>query len=318
MHSTFFFIPFLLALTTFVRSAPTASLSAATLLNNAQEAQQLNAQFQSANSTATGSCTNGEITCVQDAIASCVNGQFDASNGRCPAAEQCFAIPSVKSSGTIITCTSEKSAQSLINAAGATGEVTGSGSGGSVSSVNPASESLSFTSSGATATETALDMNHITVTTTVFASPPTVTVASNQSVVTGTATLIPLITTPLSSMFTTTLPSVTETLSAEQAASLLSSLLAEGGLATATSNFNGSDAPSETVTSTVSATATDIPTPTPDSNPCLGDGLSSEALSSTVSASATNIPSSTSPSAVTPVAVANNSTSLGSGGYNGY
>jgi len=316
MHFRLFFISFLVASTTFVRSAPTASLSAAALLSNAQEAQQLNAQFQSANSTATGSCTNTETTCVQGAIASCVNGQFDASNGGCPATEQCFALPSVKSSGTIIACTSEKSAQSLINAAGATGDVTGSGSGGSASSINSASES-----SSATETAASMDMDYSTVTTTIFASPPTAAVASNQSVVTETVTLIPLIATPLPSMITTTLPSVTETLSPEQAASLLSSLLAEGGQATATANLDGSDEPSETASSTVSATPTDIPTATPDSNSCPSDGPPLEALSSTLSASTTNIPSSASPSAVTPVAIANNTdspTSLGSGGYNVY
>ena len=48
----------LFVLTTFVHSAPTASLDSATLLNNALEAQKLNAQFQTANSTATGSCTS--------------------------------------------------------------------------------------------------------------------------------------------------------------------------------------------------------------------------------------------------------------------
>lgn len=307
MHFTLFFISFLVALTTFVRSAPTASLSATALLSNAQEAQQLNAQFQSTNSTATASCTNGETTCVQGAIASCVNGQFDASNGRCPATERCFALPSVKSSGTIIACTSEKSAQSLIKAAGATGNVTGSGSGGSASPINSASDSLS-----ATETASSMDMDYSTATTTLFASPPTATVASNQSVVTETVTL--MITTPLPSMITTTLPSVTETLSPEQAANLLSSLLAEGGQATATATLDGSDEPSENASSTVSATPTDIPTATPDSNPCPSDGSPLEALSPTFSASA-------SPSAVTPVAIANNTdipTSLGSGGYNVY
>ena len=58
MHFTLFFISSLFVLTTFVHSAPTASLDPATLLNNALEAQQLNAQFRNANSTATGSCTS--------------------------------------------------------------------------------------------------------------------------------------------------------------------------------------------------------------------------------------------------------------------
>jgi hypothetical protein len=59
MHFTLFFISFFFVLT---RSAPTAPLDNTTLLNNALEAQQLNAQFQSANGTATGSCNSKRAT----------------------------------------------------------------------------------------------------------------------------------------------------------------------------------------------------------------------------------------------------------------
>lgn len=44
---------------------------------------------------------DGDTTCVQGAIASCVNGQFDTSKGRCSATQKCFALPSVTSSGTV-------------------------------------------------------------------------------------------------------------------------------------------------------------------------------------------------------------------------
>ena len=47
------------------------------------------------------SCIDGNTTCVQGAIATCVNGQFDTSNGHCPATQECFALPSVNSSGTV-------------------------------------------------------------------------------------------------------------------------------------------------------------------------------------------------------------------------
>lgn len=58
MHFTLFSVIFsLFALTTLIHSAPTASLDSTTLLNNALEAQKLNAQFQ-ADNTATGSCTS--------------------------------------------------------------------------------------------------------------------------------------------------------------------------------------------------------------------------------------------------------------------
>ena len=116
---------------------------------------------------------------------------------------------------------------------------------------------------------------------------------------------------------TTTLPSVTQTLSPEQASSLLSSLLAQGG-PTSTATLDDLNKPSETLSSTVSTTATDsdIPTATPDSN-CPNDEPS-EALSSTVP---TNIPSSSTPA--TPVEFASptsSPTGLGpaSGGYSGY
>ena len=45
--------------------------------------------------------TDGDTTCVQGGIASCVDGQFDTSNGRCPPTQQCLALPSVNSSGTV-------------------------------------------------------------------------------------------------------------------------------------------------------------------------------------------------------------------------
>ena len=256
---------------------------------------------------------DGDTTCFQGAIASCVNGQFDTSQGLCPANQQCFALPSVDSNGTVsqipnkyfsrgkfsvllfiyyftqtITCTSEKIALSLIEAAGATGGITGSGSGGS-------STSPSSTSSGGTSTATSLNSS-ITSTST----------ALNDSVVTVTVTVQVL------ASSTTTLPTVTQTLSPEEASSLLSSLLAQGGPAT-TATSDALDVPSQTLSSTVSATATgsdNLPTATPDSNS---------------PTSATNIPSSSaSPDASgTPVDIANTTaspTGLGSasGGYSGY
>ena len=61
MHFTSIFVLFVL--TTFVKSAPTPpTLDAQTLLKNAQEAQQFNAQFQSANNTAATSPCNSKPT----------------------------------------------------------------------------------------------------------------------------------------------------------------------------------------------------------------------------------------------------------------
>ena len=187
-----------------------------------------------------------------------------------------------------IACTSKKSALSLINAAGAPGDVTGSGSR---SSINPASASSTL-SGATTGTATMDDMT------------PTSSTAPDDSAVTVTVTLIPF--------STTTLPTVTQTISPEQASSLLSSLLAQGGPAT-TASSDSLYEPSVTLSSTVSATAT------PDPN-CSNDEPS-EVLSSTVPTSPTNISSSASPTATTPAEIANatsSPTSLGSGGYSGY
>ena len=262
---------------------------------------------------------DGDTTCFRGIVATCVNGQFDTSQGLCPAKEQCFAIPSTTSDGTVsqtpnnyfsarniwsiiyllfpsqtITCTSEKIALSLIEAAGATGGITGSGSSGS--SIN--STSTSSTSSGDTSTATSTDSS----------TTPTST-SLDDSVVTVTVTTLVLAS-------STSPPSVTQTLSPEEASSLLSSLLGQGG-PTTTATSDGSETPSPTD----SATATDsgsTPTATPDPNNLNG------VPSSTTPTPATDTPSSASPDASgTPVDIANataSPTGLGSdsGGYSGY
>jgi len=253
-------------LMTFVHSAPTAALDAATLLQNAQEAQQLNAQFQSANGTTSGSCNNGDTTCVKNAIATCVNGQFDTSNGRCAATQRCFALPSVKSNGTILACTSKKSAQSLINASGATGGITGSGKSGALTaSMHPTSASSTLNGTIASATP-----------------------AGTESVVTVTVTLTPSV--PI------TLSSVTQTLSPDQASSLLSSLLAGGPAPTDTPTCSDKPPPS-----TFPASVTDIQTP-------IATASRPTATPSTSSASS----SATTTAAVAVANIADGSTSSGS------
>jgi len=246
----YFALSVLFVLTTFVQSAPTTPLDAATLLNNAHQAQQLNAQFQNANSSATGPCNNGDTTCVENAIATCVNGQFDTSKGRCHPNLHCFALPSVRSNGTIIACTNEKTVQSLMDAAGATG----SRSGGSPGSMNPASPSSTLSGTvpaAAATTEATASMDPDCYATITTATIPTAT--ASQPVVTVTITLLPSV--------PTTLPPVTQTLSPDQASIALASLLAQGGQV-ATNTLSGS---SETFISTLSASATDIPSSAPPS-----------------------------------------------------
>jgi len=308
MHFTLFSVSVFFMLTIFVQSAPTA-LDAATLLQNAQEAQKLNAQFKSGNGTASGSCNNGDTTCVKNAIATCVNGQFHTSNG-CTATQQCFALPSVKSNGTIIACTSQKSAQSLINASGATGDVTGSGG------------SRASSASGTTA-----PMGSDYMTTPFTASEPT---AVPKSVVTVTVTLTP--------SAPTTLPPVTQTLSPKQASSVLASLLAQGGpVATGTPDApDCSDEPPDTPAPApvVSASDTDTqPTATPDCSDEPSGAPTSAAPSVTdihipvtvIQPTATPSATSGSASSATAAPIANNASgsavsgsSSGVGGYNGY
>ncbi|KAF8804663.1 hypothetical protein BYT27DRAFT_6694604 [Phlegmacium glaucopus] len=299
MHFPLSSISIFFLLTTCVQTAPTAPLDAATLLKNAQEAQGLNAQFRSGNSTATGSCTNGDTTCAQNAIATCVNGQFAISNVRCPATQQCFALPSVKANGTIVTCTSEKNAQSVINAAGATGDVTGSGSGASTSpkkNHGSASPTSSTPIAAATSAETAASMDADCMTDTPTSRP---TATTPQSVVTVTVTVIPSV--------PTTLPPVTTTLSPDQA----SSLLAQGGPAATDEPDCGSE-PSEALTSAFPASATDIPPVT-------------ASYSMATQSAEPKITPSASASATTAAAIANNTGSsadsgsgYGAGGYSGY
>ena len=118
-YSLSFAIAVLGSLITLVRSAPTAALDAATLLQNGQEAQQLNSIFQ--NLTATDPCSGkativarkfslsnkiaGQVACVQNSISTCANGTWDTSKGRCANTQNCFAIPSVRAGGVVSLAT---------------------------------------------------------------------------------------------------------------------------------------------------------------------------------------------------------------------
>ncbi|KAH9934022.1 uncharacterized protein BXZ73DRAFT_89673 [Epithele typhae] len=91
-------------------------------LQNALDAQKLNAQF--ATLTASSSCTEGQNACVGGGFAQCVGGKFVQEG--CAASLQCFALPLVNSAGTSIACTTKADAEARIAAPGATGGITGS------------------------------------------------------------------------------------------------------------------------------------------------------------------------------------------------
>jgi len=110
--------PFILALLGLLSAslalAGPVALDAATLLLNGQQALVLNCQFQSLQNG--GSCTPGESACFQQQLATCVNGTWQPLP--CPSNKQCFALPSVRTNGTFIACTSPNNAASIIAATG--------------------------------------------------------------------------------------------------------------------------------------------------------------------------------------------------------
>lgn len=88
---------------------------------NGQDAQALNAKFQSL--TADSPCTDGESACVNGGFAQCVGGKFAVTP--CAGGLQCFALPLVNSPGTSITCDTEADATARIANTGAAGGVFG-------------------------------------------------------------------------------------------------------------------------------------------------------------------------------------------------
>ncbi|KAL0958129.1 hypothetical protein HGRIS_000297 [Hohenbuehelia grisea] len=191
----------------FVLGAP-AALDADLLLKNAQDAQAANTAFKSLK--ATDDCTTGQTACIGTSSAECVADKWTIT--RCARGTQCFALPSVRSQGTIISCTSERNAQSVINAAGAPGDAAeASGKNGppaaaSSEKAQSASRTAVRSSATAAASPASGDRN---------ADPVTVTVT-----VTPSPTLTPVVSTDL--------PSQTLTLPPDEASRLVASLTADG------------------------------------------------------------------------------------------
>ncbi|KAI5118764.1 hypothetical protein M0805_004850 [Coniferiporia weirii] len=105
-------------------SSDSTSTASSFLLQNGQEAQQLNAQF--ATLTANSTCNTGENACIGSSFALCANGQFALMD--CGAANNvtCAALPLVNKAGTSVACVTQAEALSRIAATGATGGLTGS------------------------------------------------------------------------------------------------------------------------------------------------------------------------------------------------
>ncbi|KAI0365190.1 hypothetical protein BV20DRAFT_954831 [Pilatotrama ljubarskyi] len=103
-------------------AASSGSSSGSFQLQNAKDAQALNAKF--ATLTADSSCNEGDNACIDGGFAQCVAGKF-VSMG-CGGDTQCFALPLVNKAGTSIACTTADDASARMAAAGATGGITGS------------------------------------------------------------------------------------------------------------------------------------------------------------------------------------------------
>jgi hypothetical protein len=106
----------LFALFAMVLSAP-AALDQDTLLKNAQTAQALNAQFLNMSRTdkcnsepwevilrsiqgLTSAClSDGESACINDQRAVCTDSAWELT--RCPGSRKCFALPSIRTPGTV-------------------------------------------------------------------------------------------------------------------------------------------------------------------------------------------------------------------------
>ncbi|KAF5350981.1 hypothetical protein D9756_008332 [Leucocoprinus leucothites] len=120
MHK--FSLLYLLAFVTAACCAPAPD--AATLLQNGEEAQALNRYFQGLK--ASDPCQDGQVACIAGkTIATCQGTAWSTTVDQCSKSQGCFALPSVRSPGTQLACTSEKSAENLISASGATGGIFG-------------------------------------------------------------------------------------------------------------------------------------------------------------------------------------------------
>ncbi|CAL1708650.1 unnamed protein product [Somion occarium] len=210
MQLTIYTLSLALSFLSLTLAAP--ALDSATLIRNGQDAQTLNAEFQQLR--ATNACNTGQMACINGSFALCQFGSWKLQP--CTDSRKCFAVPSVTSNGTQLVCTSEANALSLINAAGAQGEVA------STSSV-----ATNVTSATSSASEDGIAVVTVTVT------------------VGPTSTPAP----------TLTLPPETRTLNESDVLSLVLSIQAEGySIVTSVESESSATATPGSVSASVSAT----------------------------------------------------------------
>jgi len=206
--------------------AVTTPLDSQTLLGNAQLAQALNVQFERVDSF--DSCTSGELACVMGSFAQCLKGSWRLET--CPQERQCFALPSVRNNGSFIACTSESNALSLIKACGAQGGLF----------------STQFTHSSVPFPT----VNDTRSTST--PSPGSTSMTGGGSSSTPLPNCLNTLTPILGQGQTVSLPPTTKTLRLDEAYSIISSLLANGGSIVS----SPSGTPSSLVSASLAASAT--------------------------------------------------------------
>ncbi|KAJ7716086.1 hypothetical protein B0H16DRAFT_1614626 [Mycena metata] len=249
---------FLLA-STLVSAAPVprATLDKSALLQNGLIAQNLNFQFQ--NLTANDACNTGDVACIKGDFATCVDDKWQTQG--CLNSLSCFVVPFLSQPGANVTCTSERNALSTIVSTGASNQIavananvtdgSSSSDGGSSSSSAPADASTTLS---ATTTITA-NGGDSTVTVTVTpsaATTVTVTQPAPPAATNGGASSL----STLSFSGTVTLPPQTTVVSGAEAASILSSLAAQGFTPVTTIFGSGStptDAPDNSVNGAAAA-----------------------------------------------------------------
>ncbi|RPD56948.1 hypothetical protein L226DRAFT_554331 [Lentinus tigrinus ALCF2SS1-7] len=253
-----------LVLSPVARSAPTGSLDASIFLQNGKDAQALNAVF--ANMSSSDSCDDGEMACISNSLAHCVNATWQLE--ACSKSLSCFALPSVKEQGVDISCTTNTTALAIINASGATGGIAANSTDGSVelpmdcdddnesdpvdNAAGSESSSVSVpisTSASTSASATHTHKSSHSTTDSAVASSVTASATdvsnSTRSVVTVTVTVAP----------TSTDSSETFTLDPSQASSLLSSLATQSGVSITTILPSSASVASTTSAASVTSSA---------------------------------------------------------------
>ncbi|OBZ77751.1 hypothetical protein A0H81_02602 [Grifola frondosa] len=220
----------------YVSAMPVASLNSSTFLQNGQDAQKLNAEFASLNA----SDPSGDLACIGRSIARCVNSTWETK--QCPSSQQCFALPSVREQGITLSCTSEATALSIMNATGATG-----GLASNTSTNHTVAFPTEHKCHNSTSHSSFLPSTSATATTASSSAPSTSSNSTDGVVVTVTVTFAP----------TSTLPTETFTVSPAEASSIIASITANGSFSDATTILPSSSTASTNKNATHSASVTD-------------------------------------------------------------